>query len=327
MSSRASSRGAIAPPLLVVLVLSANSWLLWRYAVYPGEEALYAVLRIGGAKVHVSDPDLGFVRTAFLPAPRKTTVFLPGEAKAWLWLAARLGRLEDLGLLDVTLSEDDVKNVCRMSELGSLVIGLSRAPPSMWLRLSSLSKFHFLSLDSVNIGDAGIAQISRIRSLTYLSVCKCGVTDEGIRQLRGLKGLESLSIGGFGVTRATLREWRTLSKLLSLSLDSCKVSDDMLPTLAEFPSLRHLFLRNNPITDKGLESVSRMGTLKSLDLSGTLITDAGLDRLSGMRLSRLILGKTKVTDGAVRRLEARVPGLKVERRVPTPDFEELLDGN
>jgi hypothetical protein len=64
MSSRASSRGAIAPPLLVVLVLSANSWLLWRYAVYPGEEALYAVLRIGGAKVHVSDPDLGFVRTA-----------------------------------------------------------------------------------------------------------------------------------------------------------------------------------------------------------------------------------------------------------------------
>jgi hypothetical protein len=303
------------------LVLCEVALLLWRYWVHPGEVGIVAALRTGGASVHVADGDLGFWDAVALSEPRGTRVILSAGVEWLLRLTARLGRVETLALLgtETTLTDDDVEAICRMRHLKMLVMSGVRLPKGATIRLSALPRIEELALWSVPLADADLGHLSRFASLKRLSLRDNGLGDEGMSRLGAFVQLESLLVAGAPVTSDTLGRWRTLPKLTCLTLESCGLTDEDVARLKEFPAIRHLGLSKNPVTNNAVKALAELRGLKTLDLSYTPITDVGLKYLKGTKITKLELCGTRVTDRALRELEASSPGLTIETgRIPRP---------
>ncbi len=147
-----------------------------------------------------------------------------------------------------------------------------------------------LSIDSPNLTDAGMAQLSGLTNLTYLSLADSQITDSGLVHLKGLTELLILCLRGTRVTDAGLMHLKGLTNLARLDLGSARVSDS------------------------GLANVRGLTNLWALNLDGTRITDgafAHLKRLTELR--HLYIKNTRVTDGGRKRLERAMVGLQIRR--------------
>ena len=91
-------------------------------------------------------------------------------------------------------------------------------------------------------------------------------------------------------------------RVFSVSLRDTAATDRDLELLRSLPHIRNLDLARTNITDKGLEIVGRQSQLRSLTLLGPKFGDDGVSHLRHLRLERLSLWKTTVTDRGVRHL-------------------------
>ena len=147
-----------------------------------------------------------------------------------------------------------------------------------------------------------------------LSLGRAKVTDAGLKELTGLKSLQSLNLVGAKVTDAGLKELAGLKSLQSLDLGGTKVTDAGLKELAGIKSLQSLNLYNTRVTDAGLKELAGLKSLQSLDLDSTRVTDAGLKELAGLKsLQALSLSGTQVTDAGVAELRKALPGCQIRR--------------
>lgn len=89
---------------------------------------------------------------------------------------------------------------------------------------------------------------------------------------------------------------RGLTGLTALGLAGTKFADDQLPALRDLKALAHLDLNNTAITDKATQSLKGWGSLRWLDLGRTAVSDLGIKVIESLKLERLSLGETKVTD-------------------------------
>ena len=116
------------------------------------------------------------------------------------------------------------------------------------------------------------------------------------------------------ITNEQLAPLKDLTRLAHLNLRGLEIGDEGLVNIATQKTLVRLHLEKTKITDKGLEQVKGLENLEYLNLYGTEITDAGLAHLTNLKkLKSLYLWQTKVTDEGVKKLQAAVPGVKIDR--------------
>ena len=140
------------------------------------------------------------------------------------------------------------------------------------------------------------------------------LTDAGLKELTGLKSLQSLNLGRTKITDAGLKELAGLKSLQSLNLRNTKVTDAGLKELAGMESLLALNLIRTEVTDAGLKDLARAKNLQSLTLHGYRISNAGVRELAGLKsLQSLHLIGTYVTGAGAVQLQKALPALRIIR--------------
>lgn len=121
------------------------------------------------------------------------------------------------------------------------------------------------------------------------------------------------------VTNEQLAPLKDLTRLANLNLRGLEIGDDGVAHIANQKTLVRLHLEKTKITDKALEHLKGLENLEYLNLYGTEIGDPGLAHLEGLKkLKKLFLWQTKVTDDGVKKLQAALPDLKIDRGTPAP---------
>jgi Leucine-rich repeat (LRR) protein len=116
------------------------------------------------------------------------------------------------------------------------------------------------------------------------------------------------------ITNEQLAPLKDLKRLAQLNLRGLEIGDAALPYIAGQKTLVKLHLEKTKITDAGLEHIKGLENLEYLNLYGTEIGDPGLEHLVNLKkLKSLYLWQTKVTDEGVKKLQAALPGLKIDR--------------
>jgi len=157
-------------------------------------------------------------------------------------------------------------------------------------------------------GEAGCAQIARLKSLEALMVVSDGsLSDNGLRDLvRHLKDLKSfryLKLRGTQLTDAGLAHLRELDSLESLFLSSDKMTGSGFTHLAELPALKEIEFWSKTIDDTALAHLAKSTSLKYLGPMSPRITDAGMAHLAGLKsLESLNLFGLRIGDAGVRHL-------------------------
>ncbi len=147
------------------------------------------------------------------------------------------------------------------------------------------------------VADRALVQLRPLVGLASLSLEGLEVTDAGVLYLMDLTALSRLDVGWTQIGDAGVARIGNLRNLRVLSLAGTRTTDAGLSYLARLPDLVELDLSNTGVTDAGLRTVSSLRSLEGLDLEGTAIHDAGLVHLGALpELRRLYLGDTAITD-------------------------------
>lgn len=166
---------------------------------------------------------------------------------------AQEGKSEEKKTFEAT--EGHKKAVAALRELGANVLEIAqndaRLDVSLHLcdkevkddHLALLKEFSvpvlWLNLARTKITDAGLANISGIKSLEKLHLEKTGIGDEGLKHLKNLENLTYLNLYSTQVTDAGLEHLKNLKKLRRLYLWESKVTDAGVATLQkELPDVK-----------------------------------------------------------------------------------------
>lgn len=163
--------------------------------------------------------------------------------------------------------------------------------------------------------DVSIVDLKQLRSLSALTSLVLNgnprITDAGLVELSSIKTLRWLYLGQTGITDAGLSHVNRLTELESLDLSGTAISPQALKSLPNLEKLRELLLENTKLTDAGLVHLANFPGLIRLDLSSTRITNAGLRHLLGLpQLKEVILKNTTVTEAGTRVLHDKLPGCR-----------------
>ncbi len=197
--------------------------------------------------------------------------------------------------------------------------------------LSKLASLQVLSMDSVELTQAGWSEIGLVKSLRQLDIRECALSNEDLalcignlpdlRALRmasksgatsvddtGLvsvakcKELRVLALDYLWVSAEGLGKLTELQSLSELYLANTIIDDSSVAVLLKFPQLKKLRLARTQIGDEGLVQLAKLKSIEDLDLSEcSQITDAGMAALGQMQsLKRLNLWRDAISDDGVK---------------------------
>lgn len=167
------------------------------------------------------------------------------------------------------------------------------------------------------VGNAGLAQISELPNLEILCVGGMrGITDAGIAYLTRMRSLKKLDIGSSQVSDKGLGYLKQIKTLehLELPQDQYNISDAGLAHLGELSNLKVLQVSRlhyggrdrNKIyyTDAGLAQLAKLKALEELHIGSIGITDAGMDHVAKLTNLKMLhmFGCDNVTDKGVAKL-------------------------
>jgi len=183
-----------------------------------------------------------------------------------------------------------------------------------------------LYLSGTRITAAGLAHLKGIPEIESLGLADTRVTDAGLAHLAGLATLPSLGLGGTRISDTGLAQLSRMTRLQELSLADTAITDAGLAHLERLASLRTLNLSRTRITDKGLahlERLARVGPLRDASRIGLFTSPFGqgpfvaayalFPEKTVVRLQRVYLQGTGVTEAGVRRLQKALPGAVIIR--------------
>ncbi len=128
-----------------------------------------------------------------------------------------------------------------------------------------------LSVEAVNVGNAGLLPVSKVKNLRRLRLWTPGVDDAGLEFVAKLNDLEWLDLEGTSVQGTGLVRLQGLPRLSHLTLGP-KTQDDDLAALREFSHLAELDLRScSRLTEACLASVAKSATLRVVWLPNHLV--------------------------------------------------------
>ncbi len=169
--------------------------------------------------------------------------------------------------------------------------------------------------------------------------------DADLIPLTGSRFVRELIISNSGVTNATLPVLVSLPNIRYMRINSTKI--DRLEGFEKLKNLRRLEAKYNNIDDEGLKHIAGI-SLSVLDLSGTLISDRSLPVIASIKpleelrisntqsmefnavealgrlrnLKTLDVSRTKIRPGAVRKIIALCPGLRLLYLDNCPDIDK-----
>jgi hypothetical protein len=114
-----------------------------------------------------------------------------------------------------------------------------------------------LDLGRTEVGDEGLAHVSRLTALRRLSLVRTATTDRGVASLAPLRMLRVLDLRHTAVT------------------------DAAAPHLAALDGLRVLRLDHTEMTDAAVSHLTTLRALDTLGLRATAVTGAGIEKLRG----------------------------------------------
>jgi internalin A len=233
-----------------------------------------------------------------------------------------------------------------VSDVGVAALGKSQAPVKKLdlehldisdksIRFIKHFPLEYLNIQQTNVTDAGLAEISEIKSLCDLEMARVlcspkglealtalpnldtidvsmipGFTDEWLKPIGQCKALRKLDIEANNVRGPGLAYLKDLKKLDFLRARAVKFDPDGLTHLPLLPSLTRLELPAATVTKKDIAWLARLPALKTLELHETAVDDDAIAPLAASKsLENLDLHKTDVTASGIKRLKA-IPTLE-----------------
>ena len=218
----------------------------------------------------------------------------------------------------------------------------------LWNSVESLHNIKSFWIGHNGVGLEGLTRISKIETVESFEVWGYngkgygGANSGEIAVLARLPNLRSLRIIHSGIPSdqgAKLLAFKDHPKLTNLTLNTY-VSDEGMKAVGELTQLKEFAMRGslsstgisylanlprlerlqldamfNPSwTAKDLKYLSGLKNLQDLTLKETVLTyEDGLEHLKGMNLKHLLLRKVIITDADFSKLQAALPGTKIER--------------
>lgn len=225
-----------------------------------------------------------------------------------------VGALKSLERLNLTLTlitDPWLEQLGGLTNLRVISLASAKSSGAGYKFLGNLKRLESANFHTAPVDDAGIAGISKVPSHERLEIVHTHFTDAGALPLAKLVNLERLQLGSRKATGAAIKSLTGLKKLRELDLHDGQASVEGVRHASEIQSLRVLRVYG-PIKDEGAQHLARLKNLEVLLVPGTQITDASLEAFSGLsRLKRLEIQGNKVTDAAIAKLKAAIPGLEV----------------
>jgi Leucine-rich repeat (LRR) protein len=176
------------------------------------------------------------------------------------------------------------------------------------IHITGLTNLEEMVLENAQVGNAGLAHLSKLPKLKRLNLEKNPITkeitDAGMVYIKDIISLEELVLP-YDITDAGVEHLSTMASLKKINLGGHGITDKSMARLAQMKSLERLEILSNNVTDAGMEKLSHCPNLKSLKLTGTPITDEGLPHLTKIKtLNKLDLNSTQVTGKGLAVLKA-----------------------
>jgi len=122
------------------------------------------------------------------------------------------------------------------------------------MTVDELKKEDVLELNDLEITDAGIKELVKLKLLTGLELRNTKITDAGLKELTSLKSLRALYVGGTKISDAGMNEISKMTALEMLDLSDTNVTDQGLKKITNLKSLWMLYLSGTKVTEKGVKS-------------------------------------------------------------------------
>lgn len=244
---------------------------------------------------------------------------------------ANLTGLKELSVQNVKLDEKSITQFNRLKNLEKLCISYGECEK---VELNDLPLLRRVSCG--NIPDGNSIAFRNLPALDELpvSIVASELHLAGLPKVRRLELLwcNSLTIedvpsieeATFGGCRGdVLRQLRNCAQLKSIEIRGGEdVTDESLRYLADKTQLERIAMSDVPISNQGLTYLAKLPNVREFSLiSNHNITDSALDTLRTMpKLERINVHFTKVSLGAIRRLQRDRPDLKIES-----DYDEVRE--
>lgn len=137
-----------------------------------------------------------------------------------------------------------------------------------------------LNLQGVDLTDAGLQSVGKLKKLQKLSVCDTLVSEKGLVVLQKLPLLEKLNLSRMKLDEGVAEHLKGLKNLRLLDLTGTQLKDATVNKLPKFEQLKVLILRRNNVTDRCIDSVLRYKNLYLFDVTDTWISAKALKKLT-----------------------------------------------
>lgn len=208
--------------------------------------------------------------------------------------------LRSISLRSPTLTNDGLKQLCKVQQLRILHINGTPLNPAAIVSLTELPKLSELSLAYTDLDDEALAILAQIPNLETLRLSGCNVDGSGFQRLnrdRAFPRLASLDLSGTDLHDAGLRLLATnVSHLKELYLGRTQISDQGIPSLIACMDLEVLDVSRTQVSNTGIEALLGCPDLVRLNVSSTHVTDDCFDSLKSLpRFEELEIGSYQST--------------------------------
>jgi hypothetical protein len=254
----------------------------------------------------------GAARIAYLrrlPALEELHIDPPRPRDEALGRLALLSGLRDLDLGGEAWRHDEIAQVAKLTALRRLRLCVEKGEKPLEV-LAPLQQLESLDLSFSGTRDRDLAGLPRLPRLRRLVLQRTPIRGEGLRHLRGQPALEELD-----VTFCARLEDRALKEIAAL--EGLRRLDAADAVISSCGTTGYVFGPDGPtcrLTGAGLTYLAGAKHLEELRLVALPLRDADLKPLHGLKsLKRLDLSWcTKLSDKAVQRLRAALPGCRVD---------------
>jgi WD40 repeat protein/Leucine-rich repeat (LRR) protein len=165
--------------------------------------------------------------------------------------------LETLCLSSTGVTDDGFAHLAGMTKLSDLRLGVLPDLRGPGLRhLKGMKDLNQLDLSATGVTDDGLAGLKELTQLESLTL-PTTIGDAGVAHLAGLTSLTALSLNGTKVTGAGVAHLKGLAALEWLDLSGTKTGDSALEHLAGLKKLNTIFLLETSVTREAVAKLRK----------------------------------------------------------------------
>lgn len=231
------------------------------------------------APTHVTDAGLKVLAT--MKSLRKLRIEAPLATEVGLAELAGLNRLTELQLR-ARVTDQALAGIARIPALTRLEIpyGYVTAQGLIGLKsnrklerlglagnplggidpetLGSITSIRMLDLSRTGIGDAALAEVSKLRALMGLDLSHNPITDNGLESLKSLSNVVEIYLDATQITGPGLAALPPMRKLETVSLRRCRLTTAAIENLLECKGLKKVRLfRSDKLDESSIERLSK----------------------------------------------------------------------